>query len=75
MGQSIDCQPHFGHQMRRRKASYANHAAQGGRKNGGLPSLRQAARAGYASLALARILGHRGGQIGSSIVVPFLVVC
>lgn len=26
--QSIDCQPHFGHQVGRRKASYANHAAQ-----------------------------------------------
>ena len=28
MGQSIDCRPHFGHQVGRRKASYANHAAQ-----------------------------------------------
>ncbi len=28
MGQSIDCQPHFGHQVGRRKASYANHEAQ-----------------------------------------------
>ena len=28
MGQSIDCQPHFGHQVGRRKASSANHAAQ-----------------------------------------------
>ena len=32
MGQSIDCQPHFGHQVGRRKASYANHAAQVGEK-------------------------------------------
>jgi len=32
MGQSIDCQPHFGHQVGRRKASYANHAAQLGEK-------------------------------------------
>ena len=44
MRQNIDSQPHFGHQMGRRKASYANHAAQVGEKNGGLPSLRQAAR-------------------------------
>ncbi len=28
MGQSIDCQPYFGHQVGRRKALYANHAAQ-----------------------------------------------
>ena len=32
MGQSIDCQPHFGHQLGRRKASYTNHAAQVGEK-------------------------------------------
>src|SRR2546426_2380099 len=32
MGQSIDCQPHFGHQVGRRKASSANHAAQVGEK-------------------------------------------
>jgi hypothetical protein len=32
MGQSIDCQPHFGHQVGRKKASYANHAAQVGEK-------------------------------------------
>ena len=32
MGQSIDCQPHFGHQVGRRKASYTNHAAQVGEK-------------------------------------------
>ena len=32
MGQSIDCQRHFGHQVGRRKASYANHAAQVGEK-------------------------------------------
>jgi len=32
MGQSIDCQPHFGHQVGRRKASYANHPAQVGEK-------------------------------------------
>src|SRR5437763_14003214 len=43
MGQSIDCQPHFGYQVGRRKASSANHAAKGGRKNGGLPSLQQTA--------------------------------
>jgi hypothetical protein len=28
MEQSIDCQPHFGHPMWHRKASYANHTAQ-----------------------------------------------
>src|SRR6266568_5064374 len=32
MGQSIDCQPHFGHQVGLRKASYANYAAQVGEK-------------------------------------------
>ena len=32
MGQSIDCQPHFGHQVGRRKALYANYAAQVGEK-------------------------------------------
>ncbi len=32
MGQSIDCHPHFGHQVGLRKASSANHAAQVGEK-------------------------------------------
>ena len=32
MGQSIDCQPHFGHEVGLRKASSANHAAQVGEK-------------------------------------------
>jgi hypothetical protein len=32
MGQGIDCQPHFDHQVERRKASYVNHAAQVGEK-------------------------------------------
>jgi phosphopantetheine adenylyltransferase len=32
MEQSIDCQPHFGHQVGLRKASYANYAAQVGEK-------------------------------------------
>ena len=32
MGQSIDCQPHFGHQVGRRKASYTNYVAQVGEK-------------------------------------------
>ena len=32
MGQSLDCQPHFGPQVGRRKDSYANHTAQVGEK-------------------------------------------
>ena len=43
MGQSIDCQPHFGYKVRRRKTSYANHVAKVGEKSA-VCLLREAAR-------------------------------